>query len=732
MARHNRKHELRKHRHEYQPKISARPVNPKLQEEYTRKIQIFLKTANMNRMRKTDLANHCRWKRSPSAFNAALEQLVHEGIIRKERNFYYLCKDSFQAETVRIHSTFGFIRDEQGTEYFVAGKYLLGSLVGDKVIARSIEPHGDGTKEAEILSIAEESPETKLSGKIVLSEDGEFLRFLPDTMGFPMHISYKDSVRYGLDDKVICTVVSRGERHRDHIVKVLVNFGSTESAENCMNAKIMAQNIPVEFPAEVLKEAEKLQEDGITSFDLENRLDLRNEIIFTIDGAHSKDLDDAVSVQKKEDGGYVLGVHIADVSHYVRNGTPLDAEAFERGTSIYYADKVIPMLPKALSNGICSLNPNEDRLTISCIMQISPEGDLLEGKFYKSVICSKVRGVYDECNQILDGSAPPEILEKYAPVIEMLHLLDELSGKLEHLRKLRGAPELESTESALILDENGICVGLAPIERGRSECIIECCMLSANECSARLAREKQFPLVHRVHENPSPERIETLKNMLLRLGAEPPKFSEIQPKDIQKLLDDCRNETWFPVVNSLTLRSMAKAKYSHEPLGHFGLALKDYAHFTSPIRRYPDLAVHRIISDFLAGASSEWLQKRYAKFAENAGLHSSDTELRAVQLERDADACYSAEYMQSHIGEVFHGVITSVTEYGLYVTLENRAEGLLHINDLPEGAYEIEEGWYIKDSLTGKELKLGNLLDVLCARADVNSGHIDFVLAEET
>ncbi len=729
MARHNRKHEQRKQRHGRQPKTSIHPVNPKLQEEYIRKIQIFLKTANMNRMRKTDLANKCRWKRSPSAFNSALEQLIHEGVIRKERNFYYLCKDSFQAETVRIHSTFGFIRDEQGTEYFVAGKYLLGSLVGDKVIARSIEPRTEGTKEAEILSIAEESPETRLSGRIILSEDGEFLRFLPDNMNFPMHISYKDSVRYGLDDKVICTVLSRGERHRDHVVKVLMNFGSTDSAENCMNAKIIAQNIPVEFPPEVLKEAEKLQEDGITSFDLENRLDLRNEIIFTIDGAHSKDLDDAVSVQKKEDGGYILGVHIADVSHYVRNGTPLDAEAFERGTSIYYADKVIPMLPKALSNGICSLNPDEDRLTISCMMQISKEGDLLEGKFYKSVIRSKVRGVYDECNQILDGSAPAEIQEKYAPVADMLHLLDELAGKLEHLRKLRGAPELESTESALILDENGICVGLAPIERGRSERIIEACMLSANECSARLARENQFPLVYRVHENPSPERIETLKNMLLRLGAEPPKFSEVKPKDIQQLLDSCRNETWFPVVNSLTLRSMAKAKYSHEPLGHFGLALKDYAHFTSPIRRYPDLAVHRIISDFLNGASSDWMQKRYAKFAENAGLHSSDTELRAVQLERDADACYSAEYMQSHTGEIFRGVITSVTEYGLYVTLENRAEGLLRISDLPDGEYEIEDGWYIKDTLTGTEFKLGNLLDVVCARADVNSGHIDLTLA---
>ncbi|HAJ98138.1 MAG TPA: hypothetical protein DCO72_10440, partial [Ruminococcus sp.] len=286
MARHNRKHEQRKQHHGHQPKIVARPVNPKLLEEYTRKIQIFLKTANMNRMKKNDLANKCRWKRSPSAFNSALEQLVHEGVIRKERNFYYLCQDSFRAETVRIHSGFGFIRDEKGTEYFVAGKYLLGSLVGDKVLARSIPPRVDGTKEAEVLSILEESSQTRLSGRIVLSEDGEFLRFLPDNMNLTMHISYKESENYHLNDKVICTVISRGERHRDHLVKVLMNFGSTDSAENCMNAKIMAQNIPVEFTPETLRQAEKLQQDGITDFDLENRLDLRNEIIFTIDGAH--------------------------------------------------------------------------------------------------------------------------------------------------------------------------------------------------------------------------------------------------------------------------------------------------------------------------------------------------------------------------------------------------------------------------------------------------------------
>ena len=257
-------------------------------------------------------------------------------------------------------------------------------------------------------------------------------------------------------------------------------------------------------------------------FDLEGRRDLRGEVIFTIDGAMSKDMDDAVSVEKQQDGSYLLGVHIADVSHYVRANSALDAEAFRRGTSIYYADKVIPMLPKALSNGICSLNGGEDRLTISALMHISPEGDLLEAEFVKSVICSRVRGVYSECNAVLDGTASPEIPWRNMPRCGTLRLLDELTDKLEHLRKLRGAPELESTESALLLDENGICVGLSPIERGRSECIIEACMLAANEAAARLARTKGFPLVYRVHEEPSPERIASLKEMLVRLGGEAP------------------------------------------------------------------------------------------------------------------------------------------------------------------------------------------------------------------
>ena len=516
----------------------------------------------------------------------------------------------------------------------------------------------------------------------------------------------------------------------EHKAKIIMNFGSADSAESCVKAKIAEQDIPVDFMLKVLDEAKKVSATGVTEFDLQDRLDLREEIIFTIDGAHSKDLDDAVSVKKHADG-WTLGVHIADVSHYVKPNSILDSEAFRRGTSIYYANQVIPMLPKALSNGICSLNAGHDRLTISAIMELSPEGDLISQKFYKSVICSKVRGVYHECNQILDQTASQELLEKYAPVTESLVLLAELADKLEHLRKLRGAPELESTESELLLDENGCCIGLAPVQRGKTERIIEACMLCANEAVAKTAREKNFPLVYRVHENPSSERIAILKEMLLKLNQPVPNFDidEIKPVDIQKILDNTREQPCFPVINNLTLRSMAKARYSNKPLGHFGLALKDYAHFTSPIRRYPDLVVHRILSDYLAGAEIDWLQKRYAKFTENASERSSNTEVRAVQLERDADACYAAEYMQAHIGEVFKGVITSVTEFGLYVQLENMAEGLLHVRDMPFGECEVAEGWYIKNILTNKIYKLGDVIEVICTRTDVSAGHIDLALA---
>ena len=733
MARHNAKHEKRKRKmlksETIRKPVKEKRVPPEEIVQYSRKIRTFLQITSNGSMHRLELAQKCHSKRNPGAFREAVAQLLKQGVIMEQGKHYVLCneKNSFRAETVRLAPGFGFIREENGTEHFVPGKYLCGSMPGDKVLARSI-PSRTGSPEAEVISILEEAPNARLAGRIVPTEEG--LCLMAGMVGVPLHIDYRESAPYRAGDRVLCELTSRGDRHKYHRVRVILNFGSADSAENCMKSRIAELEIPVDFPEPVQKEAFKVSAVGVTEFDMQGRLDLRDEVIFTIDGAYSKDLDDAVSV-KKHENGWTLGVHIADVSHYVRPDSRLDAEAFQRGTSIYYANQVIPMLPKALSNGICSLNEGEDRLTISAIMEISPEGDLTDFKFYQSVIRSKVRGVYHECNQILEHVADKELQEKYQEVSESLFVLEELAGKLEHLRKLRGAPELESTEAVILTDEEGICIGLSPVQRGKSERIIEACMLCANEAAARFAREHESPFVYRVHELPSPERVASLKELLLKLGQTPPDVNpeDITPGDIQKILDNARDEAFFPVVNNFTLRSMAKARYSEEPLGHFGLALRDYAHFTSPIRRYPDLVVHRIISDILSGADSEWIQKRYGKFTENAAAHSSDTEVRATQLEREADSCYSAEYMQAHIGESFKGVITSVTDFGLYVTLENMAEGLLHIHDMPEGNYELEEGWYLKDTLTNTEYRLGDVLEVICTRAEVGSGHIDLALA---
>lgn len=735
MARHNAKHQKRrqrenlKHSENQTQNRKKKFVRPEEQETYCRKIKLFLEMHK--KLNKNELAQKCHSKRNIPAYQAALAELLKKGVILERRQYYTLIsqKQTFRAETVRLHAHFGFIQDEDGKEYFVAGKFLAGSLKGDIVLAREI-PSRSGSPEAEVLSILEESSQTRISGQVIATEDG--LGLLSGIAGMPLHIDYKESCHYKIGDQVLCEVTHRGSRHMDHRVKVILNFGSADSAHNCMRARIAEQEIPVDFSEKVLTEAKKLAAVGVTEFDRQGRLDLREEVIFTIDGMHSKDLDDAVSIQKHPDG-WTLGVHIADVSHYVRPNSPLDAEAFRRGTSIYYADEVIPMLPKALSNGICSLNAGSDRLAISAIMELSPEGDLLRYEFRQSVIHSKVRGVYEECNAILNHTADSEILEKYKPVLESLELLDQLSERLEILRKRRGSPELESTESVLLLDENGICTGLAPVRRGRTEQIIESCMLCANEAAAKLAREKKFPFVYRVHENPAPERIAVLREMLIRLLPENPELlsdpEEISPGEIQHILDVTRNQTCFPVINNLTLRSMAKARYSEKPKGHFGLALRDYTHFTSPIRRYSDLVVHRILSDFLAGAETDWLMKRYAKFTENAAERASVTEIRAVQLEREADACYAAEFMKSHIGEIFDGVITSITEFGMYVQLSNMAEGLLHIHDMPPGEYFTEENWLIENTLTGEKWRLGDPVRVVCVHADVNAGHIDLALS---
>ena len=521
----------------------------------------------------------------------------------------------------------------------------------------------------------------------------------------------------------------RGLKHADHRCKILESFGDSQSAAACADAILKISGIPQEFSAEAEEEAKQLAVRGVQTADCKDRLDLRNELIFTIDSADSKDLDDAVSLVKIGDC-YQLGVHIADVSHYVRVGSLLEQEAFARGTSIYYADKVVPMLPKELSNDICSLNPNTDRLAFSALLTVSEKGELLDYDFKKSVICSRVKGVYSEINQLLDRTAPAEIMQKYAGLEETLVMMERLADVLLQNKKSRGAPEIETTESKILVGEDGSVQNVCPRERGKSERIIEEFMLLANEAAASLGRRLDIPFVYRIHEAPDKEKIENLKEILHALGLSVPAFKkEVQPGQLAAVLEQARGGKYDALVNTYVLRSMAKAKYSEEPLGHFGLVLQDYAHFTSPIRRYPDLAIHRILSAVATGSGVSAVRKKYNRFAPAAALQATRTELRAMQAERDCEDCYKAAYMAEHLGEPMEGVISSVAGQGVYVELPNTIEGLVRTEKLGEDFSF--DGLMEMRNREGKRYRVGDSLRVVCVRTDVNSGQIDFELAEQ-
>lgn len=697
-------------------------------ESYKNKISTFVQKSGKKPISPKDLAAKCRSVRgNESNYNLAISELIEDGVICQRKRGFVMCSvlGYFKAEILRLNKTFGFMkRCDKDEEIFVPGKFLCGAMPGDIVLAHYIPSRSEGP-EGEVLDILKPS-DSKLIGIIVENEDE--VRFLPDTMAkSPVRIE-KTDIKYKVGDKVMAEICRNGRRHRDHTVKILFTFGSAQSAECCAQAMLAVNDVITEFDEDVKREAKRIAAAGVWPEDYKNRLDLRELPIFTIDSAESKDLDDAISIEKTENG-YKLGVHIADVSHYVKGNSPLDKSALERGTSIYYADKVIPMLPKELSNGICSLNPNEDRLTFSAIMNITKDGELKDFKFAKSVIRSRVKGIYAEINTILDNTATAEIKEKYSELLESIAVMNELADIRIENRKKRGAPEIETSESKIILNDDHICVDIMPRTRGKSEMIIEEFMLLANESAAKLAAEKEIPFVYRIHEQPAEEKIETLKESLNRLGVEIPHFSSVKPAHMAQILENAKGKECYPVVNMITLRSMAKAKYEVDPVGHFGLALDDYAHFTSPIRRYPDLAIHRILSDVVENADSEWLEKRYGGFVHKASERSTAMEIKAANIERECEDCYKAEYMLSHIGDEFEGVISSVTEFGFYVELDNTVEGLVHINTLPEGYYEFDGYFSIKDEYSDRCFMAGNRVKIICAKADVNSGRIDFELA---
>ena len=633
---------------------------------------------------------------------------------------------------VKLAARFGFAsRDDGEGDIFIPGRALHGAMPNDKINVKLFDhPRVEGSSEGEVVEVT--VPNNRFAGTVCLSEDGRMAVEPDGCRDVKFLLAKQGSEGVHLGDKVGFLITHRGNRHSDHRAAVVEKFGSSDYASECAKAILYGRNVRQEFPPEVLEEAHAYDNAVIDPTEAAKRLDLRGIPIFTIDSAETKDIDDAISLQKLEDG-YELGVHIADVSHYVRPGSALDEEAYERATSIYYADKVIPMLPTQLSNGICSLNEGEDRLAFSCLMRLDQDGNLTDYKFVKSIICSRVKGVYSEINALLAGTADAETQAKYAEVLDQLPAMKELYAHRARLRKERGCIDFESGEVKLILDENGHCIDVKKRTSGESEAMIEEFMLLANQCAAHFARVKQIPFVYRVHEEPNGEKLERLHSLLQACGINDHFAKEVPtPKELSAILEGVRGTPFEQIVNTGMLRCMSKACYEEKPKGHYGLVLKDYAHFTSPIRRYPDLAIHRMMTDLLSGTDKETMIVRYTDFAEKASKQSSEREVLAVQIERKAEDYYKAEYARRHLGECYEGIISGVTQRGIFVELENGVEGFVPASSLTATGTTLTEGIRLSDPASGKTWSLGDSMMITIVRADINLGKVDFEVAPES
>lgn len=663
-------------------------------------------------------------------FYNVLEKMGRDGVVsisKKQRVRLKKKKARIPATIVSLSRGFAFARPEDGGEdIFIHADRLHGAFLGDKVLLYHLRESPKGLS-AEVDAISQQNSRM-ITG--TFRKEGGASELIPDdAIRYPISLGKKNSPKLRNGDKVqakVRTIPHSASMEAD-IVKV---YGKSDSAKVCADAILDQNRIRSQFPAEVLEEAQRAAARTITEEDLKGRLDLRNTSICTIDGADAKDLDDAISVSKTR-SGFRLGVHIADVSHYIEEGSALDEEARERGTSVYFADRVVPMLPKELSNGVCSLTAGEDKLTFSAVIDLDGDGNILSYRFRKSVINSKVRGVYSEVNSLFDGSADAALRQKYHPVIRSLHAARELAEVLKKKSLQNGAFDLESTESEFSLNENGICIDVKPRRSGEAEQMIEQLMVTANQAAAKLARSKEIPFVYRVHEQPNPERVKTLIQLIDALGLNSrclKREGDLSTSDFADIMKQAEGTPISKIVSHQVLRTMAKARYDENPIGHFGLALADYCHFTSPIRRYPDTAIHRILSALLKEKDTSKLE-RYRPFAASAAKTSSDAEIRAMTAERSAEDCYMAEYMKQHIGETYEGVISGVTQRGVFVELESSVEGFVPMDSFAGCNFQFDGMISQVDANSGKKLTIGQPLRITVVASDVTSGRIDFVYA---
>ena len=624
---------------------------------------------------------------------------------------------------------FGFVEIEgEDNDVFIPEDCTGTAMHQDKVrVIITKEPQEGKRREGIVVKVLERGM-TQIVGTYENSRDFGFVVSDNPKFSRDVFIPRKDSQGIKDGDKVVVEITSYGSKNRNPEGKIVENLGSCRAPGTDILAIVKSFGIPSEFPDKVIRQADRVP-DHVLDADRDGRLDLRHLQTVTIDGEDAKDLDDAVTLTK-ENGIYHLGVHIADVSHYVIEGSALDKEALKRGTSVYLVDRVIPMIPHQLSNGICSLNEGCDRLALSCLMDINSKGVVVGHKICESVINVDRRMTYTSVKKILEDNDANEI-EKYKELIPMFKLMEEAAALLRKKRFARGSIDFDFPESKIVLDTKGHPVKIEPYDRNVATKLIEDFMLVANETVAEDYFWQEVPFLYRTHENPDPEKIIKLSTFINNFGYSMHITDEIHPKELQKLLEKISGSDEENLISRLTLRSMKKAKYTPECIGHFGLAAKYYCHFTSPIRRYPDLQIHRIIKECLHGGMSEKRKDHYYKILPDVAEQTSATERRADEAERDTDKLKMVEYMEQFKGEKFSGVISGVTNWGIYVELPNTIEGMVSVNDMP-GFYIFDENHYeMVNETTHKTYKLGQKVDVVTIGTNKIARTIDFMFAED-
>lgn len=669
-------------------------------------------------------------------FENLINELIAEGRVFETKKGKLASPKDLQMATGTFigHARgFGFVTpDAGGEDIFIPASETMGAMQKDRVLYKMLHKAEKGKKADGVIVRILERGQQRIVGTFEAGSKGYGFVVADDKkIAKDIFISRENTKGAVTGHKVVVEITDYGEDRRNPEGKVIEILGHVNDPGVDVLSVIRRYELAVEFPEEVYAEIEHLGTE-VAEADKKGREDLRDLLTITIDGADAKDLDDAVSLKRLGNGNFELGVHIADVSHYVRENTALDKEAYARGTSVYLVDRVIPMLPHKLSNGICSLNPHVDRLALSCLMEVNGRGEVVSHRILESVINSDYRMTYTAVREILEDGTPA-LLEQYVEILPMLEDMEELRQILGEKRRKRGSVNFDLPESKIILDENGKPIDIKPYEKSIATNMIEEFMLVCNETIAENSFWQEMPFMYRSHQEPDEDKLEKMEQFLRGFGYYlRKKDGEIHPRELQKVLQKAEDTDEERIITRMVLRSMMQARYTAENGGHFGLAAKYYCHFTSPIRRYPDLEIHRMIKKMLHGELDEKASAYYRRKMPDWAKHCSKQERVAEDAERDTDALKKVEFMEDKVGQIYEGIISGVTNWGIYVELPNTIEGMVALSQMDDDYYEFDEKkMLVFGKRTKKSYRLGDKVVVSVAKVDRMMGTIDFVFEEE-